>query len=40
MMKAYVNQSSSYEGSTVVVEHQEHLTFADVKLQKLRSLNF
>jgi hypothetical protein len=23
MMKAYVNQSSSYEGSTVVVEHQD-----------------
>jgi hypothetical protein len=23
MMKAYVNQSSTYEGSTVVVEHQD-----------------
>ncbi len=23
MMKAYINQSSSYEGSTVVVEHQD-----------------
>ncbi len=25
MMKAYVNQSSTYEGSTVVVEHQDVL---------------
>ncbi len=23
MMKAYVNQTSTYEGSTVVVEHQD-----------------
>ncbi len=32
MMKAYVNQSNTYEGSTVVVEHQEKDQAAGLEL--------
>ncbi len=32
MMKAYVNQTSSYEGSTVVVEHQDKDQAAGLKV--------
>ncbi len=32
MMKAYVNQSSTYEGSTVVVEHQDKDQAAGVEV--------
>jgi hypothetical protein len=35
MMKAYVNQSSSYEGSTVVVEHQDKDQAAGLEVAEL-----